>query len=171
MSDGGEIIGAPEPLNAGHDLTAFDSGEPTLDDWLRKRARANEQDGGSRTYVIASRGRVVGFYCLASGSIAKEAATGNIRRNMPEPIPVMIIGRLAIDRALQGRGLGKALLRDAVLRTLQAAAIAGIRAILLHAISDKAKLFYAHCGFFESPVDPMTMMISVAAAEKTLAGK
>jgi GNAT superfamily N-acetyltransferase len=90
---------------------------------------------------------------------------------MPEPIPVMIIGRLAIDRGFQGRGLGKALLRDAVLRTLQAAAIAGMRAILLHAISENAKLFYVHCGFSESPLDPMMVMISVADAERTLAGK
>lgn len=166
-----ETIGAPEPLNASHNIATFDSGEPTLDDWLRKRALPNEQGGASRTYVVTAGGRVVGFYCLASGSVAKQAATGNIRRNMPEPIPVMILGRLAIDRAFQGRGLGKALLRDGVLRTLQAAAIAGIRAILLHAISEKAKLVYVHCGFSESPLDPMAMMISVAAAEKILSGR
>src|SRR5438132_1260841 len=82
--------------------------ETVLDDWVRKRARPNEPSGASRTYVIIAQGRVVGFYCLASGSVAKQAATGNIRRNRPEPIPVMIIGRLAIDRDLQGRGLGKA---------------------------------------------------------------
>ena len=89
---------------------------------------------------------------------------------MPNPIPVMVIGRLAVDRAFQGRGLGRALLRDAVLRTLQAAAIAGIRALVLHAISDDAKRFYAHCGFTESPLDPMSMMISIADAERTLSG-
>lgn len=170
MSDG-ESTGAPEPLNADHDLAAFDSGEPPLDEWLRKRALANEQSGASRTYTIAVGRRVVGFYCLASGSVTKQAATGSIRRNMPEPIPVMIIGRLAIDRDFQGRGLGKALLRDALLRTLQAAAIAGMRAILLHAISENAKLFYVHCGFSESPLDPMMMMISVAEAERILSGK
>ena len=171
MSDVGETIGAPEALNAEHDLSAFDSGEPALDDWLRKRALANERSGASRTYVIAVGDRVVGFYCLATGSVAKQAATGHIRRNMPEPIPVMVIGRLAIDRDFQGRGLGKALLRDAALRTLQAAAIAGMRAILLHAISEHAKLFYVHCGFSESPLDPMTMMISIADAERILSGK
>lgn len=171
MSNGGETIGAPEPLNAAHDLALFESGEPTLDDWLRKRALPNEQGGASRTYVVTAGGRVVGFYCLASGSVAKQAATGRIRRNMPDPIPVMIIGRLAIDRAFQERGLGKALLRDGVLRTLQAAAIAGIRAIVLHAISEKARLFYVHCGFSESPLDPLTMMIGVAEAERILSGK
>jgi len=171
MTDVAGTIGAPEPLNGAHDLSAFDSGEPVLDDWLRKRALPNEQSGASRTYVIIAQGRVVGFYCLSTGSVAKQAATGNIRRNMPEPIPVMVIGRLAIDRDLQGRGLGKALLRDAVRRTLQAAAIAGMRAILLHAISEAAKRFYVHCGFSESPLDPMTMMISVADADRILSDK
>ena len=171
MTDVAETIGPPEPLSAEHDSSAFGSGEPALDDWLRKRALANEQSGASRTYAITAGSRVVGFYCLAAGSVAKQAATGHIRRNMPEPIPVMIIGRLAIDRGFQGRGLGKALLRDAVLRTLQAAAIAGMRAILLHAISENAKLFYVHCGFSESPLDPMMMMLSVAEAERILSGE
>src|SRR5471032_3051072 len=107
MTGAAERIGPPEPLTAGHDASAFDSGEPALDDWLRKRALPNEQSGASRTYVISAGRRVVGFYCLAAGSVAKQAATGHIRRNMPEPIPVMIIGRLAIDRGFQGRGLGK----------------------------------------------------------------
>jgi GNAT superfamily N-acetyltransferase len=171
MSDVAGATGPRKPLSAAHDTSAFDSGELALDDWLRKRALANEQSGASRTYVITTGNRVVGFYCLAAGSVAKQAATGHIRRNMPEPIPVMIIGRLAIDRDFQGRGLGKALLRDALLRTLQAAAIVGMRAILLHAISENAKLFYVHCGFSESPLDPMTMMISVAEAERILSGK
>jgi GNAT superfamily N-acetyltransferase len=170
MSDVAETIGPPEPLRAEHDGSAFDSGEPALDEWLRKRALANEQSGASRTYVITTASRVVGFYCLAAGSVAQQAATGHIRRNMPEAIPVMIIGRLAIDHNFQGRGLGKALLRDAVLRTLQAAAIAGMRAILLHAISEDARLFYRHCGFSESPLDPMMMMISLAEAERILSG-
>jgi GNAT superfamily N-acetyltransferase len=167
MSGGGRI-GPPEPLKAEHDVSAFGSGEPALDEWLRKRALANEQSGASRTYVITADGRVVGFYCLAAGSVAKQAATGHIRRNMPEPIPVMIIGRLAIDHNFQRRGLGKALLRDAVLRTLQAAAIAGMRAILLHAMSESAKLFYIHAGFAESPLDSMVMMISIRGAERIL---
>jgi GNAT superfamily N-acetyltransferase len=170
MTDVAETSGPPEPLSADHDSSAFDSGEPALDDWLRKRALANEQSGASRTYVITAERRIVGFYCLSAGSVAKQAATGHIRRNMPEPISVMIIGRLAIDRGFQGRGLGKALLRDAVLRTLQAATIAGMRAILLHAISENAKLFYVHCGFSESPLDPMMMMLSIAEADRILSG-
>ena len=167
----GDTLGAPEPLNAEHDLVPFDSGEPMLDDWLRKRALAGDQSGVARTYVVASGRRVVGFYCLASGAVEREAATGRIRRNMPNPIPVMVIGRLAVDRAWQGRGLGQALLRDAVLRTVQAAAIGAIRAVLLHAMSEEARRFYVHCGFSESPLDPLTLMISVAEAERTLSGR
>lgn len=171
MSTGDEPISAPEHLNAGHDLVAFDSGVPVLDEWLKKRALANEASGASRTYVVLASGRVVGYYALASGAVAAQQSAGNVRRNMPDPIPVMILGRLAVDRAYQKRGLGVGLLRDAVLRTLQAAAIGGIRAILVHAISDAAKRFYERNGFSTSPVDPMMLMIRVADAERILKGK
>jgi GNAT superfamily N-acetyltransferase len=163
-------IRPPEKLTPEHDVSQFDSGEPALDDWLRRRALANEDSGASRTYVVCIGSRVVGYYALATGAVAHSAVTGKIRRNMP-PIPVMVLGRLAIDQNFQGRGLGVALLRDAVLRTLQAADIAGIRAILVHAISEDAKKFYERCGFSPSPVDPMTLMITIADAEKELKGK
>ena len=138
---------------------------------MRRRALANEESGASRTYVVCTGNRVIGYYALANGAVAHSAVTGKIRRNMPEPIPVMVLGRLAIDQNFQGRGLGAGLLRDAVLRTLQAADIAGIRAILVHAISEGAKKFYERCGFSPSPVDPMTLMITIADAEKELKGK
>src|SRR5207244_1748363 len=109
---------------------------------------ASQESGASRTYVVCSSNRVVGYYALANGAIAHNQVTGRVRRNMPEPIPVMVIARLAIDEAYQGRGLGAALLRDAILRTLQAAEIAGIRAILVHAISEEAKKFYERNGFY-----------------------
>ena len=144
---------------------------PVLDEWLKKRALANEESGASRTYVVTAGGRVVGYYALATGAVAQQDATGKVRRNMPDPIPVMVLGRLAIDKGYQRRGLGLGLLRDAVLRTLQAASIGGIRAILLHAISEDAKRFYERCGFSESPLDPMTMMVSIADAEKILKNK
>ena len=99
---------------------------------------------------------------------AQATAAGRVRRNMPDPVPVMVLGRLAVDRAYQGRGLGEGLLRDAILRTLQAAELGGIRAILVHAISEEAKRFYERHGFVASPVDPMTLMITVADAEKAL---
>src|ERR1700758_3992031 len=130
---------APEKLTAKQDVSAFKSGEPTLDDWLKRRALANEESGASRTYVVCSGNRVIGYYALANGAIAHNEVPGRVRRNMPEPIPVMVIGRLALDEAYQGQGLGAALLRDAILRILQAAEIAGIRAILVHAISEDSK--------------------------------
>src|SRR5208282_3437451 len=112
--------------------------------------------------------RVVAYYTLAVGAIAHEQAPGRIRRNMPDPVPAMVLGRLAVDKAHHGRGVGTGLLRDAVLRTMQAADIAGIRTILVHAISETAKRFYERCGFVASPVDPMTVMITVAEAARIL---
>jgi GNAT superfamily N-acetyltransferase len=168
MTPGAEQIGAPEHLRPDHELAAFDSGVPALDDWLKRRALANEELGGSRTYVVTAGGRVVGYYALATGGVARAAVTGRVRRNMPDPVPVMVISRLAVDRAYQGRALGEGLLRDAVLRTLQAAQLGGIRAILVHAISEEAKRFYERHGFVASPIDPMTLMITVADAENAL---
>ena len=162
----GPGLTAPEKLTASHDLTAFECGEPSLDDWLRRRALQNEQSGASRTYVVCVGARVVGYDALAVGAVASAQAPGRVKRNMPDPIPVMVLGRLAIDASAQGRGLGAGLLRDAILRTVQAADIAGIRAILVHAISDNAKRFYQAAGFVASPLDPMTLMITVAEAAR-----
>jgi GNAT superfamily N-acetyltransferase len=168
---GEEQIRAPEKLGPEHDLRCFDSGEPALDDWLRRRALPNQESGASRTYVIRAGDRVIGYYALAAGVIAQAEATGRARRNMPDPVPVMVIGRLAVDSSWQGRGLGRALLRDAVLRTMQAADIVGIRAILVHAIAEDAKRFYERCGFQPSPVDPMTLMITLRDARQALIGE
>ena len=167
---GEEDISAPEKLRPDHDVSSFESGTPVLDDWLRRRALPNQESGASRTYVVCAGRRVVGYYALATGAIAQGEATGRTRRNMPDPVPVMVIGRLAIHSRYQGRGLGRALLRDAVLRTMQAAEIAGIRAMLVHAISEDAKLFYERCGFQPSPVDPMTLMITMRDAQQALTG-
>ena len=168
MTGSAEEISAPEHLTPDHDLAAFDSGVSALDDWLKRRALANEEAGGSRTYVVCAGGRVVGYYALATGGVAQAAATGRVRRNMPDPVPVMVLGRLAVDQTYRGRGLGAGLLRDAILRTLQAAELGGIRAILVHAISDEAKRFYERHGFVSSAVDPMTLMITLADAERAL---
>src|SRR5690606_24617067 len=136
------MIAAPTLLADDHDLSGFESGVASLDDWLRRRARANQVSGASRTYVVCEGQRVIGFYCLSSGALTVIDAPGGIRRNMPDPIPMAAMGRLAIDRSWQGKGLGVALLRDAVLRTAQAADIMGIRGLMVHAISDAAKAFY-----------------------------
>lgn len=164
-------IGPPERLEAEHDLEQFDSSEPALDEWLRRRAAQNEARGASRTYVLSAGKRVAGYYSLAVGAATHPEAPGRARRNMPDPIPVMILGRLAVDKAFQGRGIGTALLKDAVLRTTQAAAIAGIRALLVHAISPAAKRFYEANGVLASPINPMTVMINLTEAEKLPTGK
>lgn len=159
---------SPEKLNSSHQIESFDSGNYQLDDWLKRRALKNELEGASRTYVLCAGEIVVAYYCLANGAVAQTTATGKVRRNMPDPIPVMIIGRLAVAQQWHGMGIGRALLRDAVLRTLQAAEIAGIRAILVHAISEDAKQFYEKCGFTASPIEPMVLMVKVSDAIASL---
>jgi GNAT superfamily N-acetyltransferase len=164
-------VSAPAHLTAEHDVADFDSGTPELDNWLKRRALANEALGTSRTYVVTAGdgGRVVAFYALANGAVAHKDVSAKAKRNMPDPIPVMVLARLAVDSAYQKQGLGSALLKDALLRTIAAAQIAGIRAVLLHAMSDDAKRFYERAGFHECPVDPMMMMITLAEVEKNLA--
>lgn len=151
---------APSRLAEHHHLDNFCCGVPVLDNWLKKRARSNENYRASRTYVLATEdNQVIGYYALASGSIKAENAPRKIKRNMPDPIPVLILARLAIDKQYQGKKLGDALLRDAILRILQAAEIIGVKAILVHAISEQAKRFYEARSFIVSPVDPMTLIL------------
>ena len=159
---------APAPLAAEHDLEQFNSGPPPLDGWLKRRARQPEAGGASRTYVTAEGRRVVGYYSLAAGSVLHTEATGRVRRNMPDPVPAALLGRLAIDQGWQGRGLGSALLRDAVLRVVGAAGTIGVRALLVHAISEEAKAFYERWGFRASAIEPMTLMITIEEAQKML---
>lgn len=157
------MLQAPAPLADTHRLDAFDSGVPVLDDWLKRRARSNQASGASRSYVVADeQGRVLAYYALASGALASIEAPGRLKRNMPDPIPMAIIGRLAVDLSRQGQGLGAAILQDAVLRTRQAAAILGIRGILFHAISEDAKRFYERYGFTAGSANPMTLAMSIA---------
>jgi len=158
----------PEKLREDHDLSQFQCGEPALDDWLRRRALQNEERGASRTYVVCAGLRVAGYYALAVGAVAHAGTAGRVRRNMPDPVPVMMIGRLAVDDEFHGRGLGQGLLRDAMLRTLQAADIAGIRAILVHAIASDAQRFYERHGFVRSPIDPLMLMITGADVAREL---
>jgi GNAT superfamily N-acetyltransferase len=162
-------ITPPDRLTPDHDLTQFNCGEPSLDHWLRKRALQNEESGASRTYVVCAGARVAGYYALAAGSVAHSEATSRIKRNMPDPVPVILLGRLAIDSRFQGCGIGADLLRDAALRTLQVAEIAGVRALLVSAISENARRFYEKYGFISSPADPQTLMITLTEAARALA--
>ena len=167
MSEPG-LPSAPQALAADHVLDAFDCGTPALDDWLKRRALQNEASGASRTFVVCDGKRVAGYYSLAAASVAHQIAPSKVRRNMPDPIPAVLIGRLAVDRAWQGNKLGAALLRDAVLRATEAAERIGIRAILVHAIGDDAKAFYERFGFRPSPIEPLTLMITVEEVRRML---
>lgn len=161
-------LSPPELLADPHDLAAFGCGIASLDDWLKRRARPNQLSGASRTYVVCDRSSVVAYYALASGGVAVAATPGRFRRNMPDPIPVVILGRLAVDSTQQGRGLGRALFRDAGQRVVQAADTIGIRGILVHAISEEARTFYLALGCEASPLDPMTLMVTLADVRAAL---
>jgi len=161
-------IGAPEPITEAHLIESFSCGVPVLDEWLKRRALKNEISGASRTFVICQGRQAVGYYTLATGSIEHRDAPGKIRRNMPNPIPVMVLGRLAVDQQWRQAGLGRSLLKDALLRSLSVSKQAGIRALLVHALSEDAKHFYARNGFLESPLDPMTLMIALQDAAHCL---
>jgi predicted N-acetyltransferase YhbS len=154
-------ISAPEPLSTDHNLAPFASGTENLDRWLKHRAMKNQVSWASRTFVACQTGQVVAYYALASSAIAVEAASGRLRRNMPDPIPVVVLARLAVDQRLQGKGLGRALVQDASLRVIQAADAIGIRGMIVHALSDDAKAFYERVGFEPSPLDPMILMITL----------
>lgn len=159
-------LSAPQPLSSDHSFDDFSCGEAILDEWLKRRALANQTSGASRTFVVADRdGRVYGYYAMAAGVISHQMATGGVRRNMPDPIPVMVLARLAIDLRAQGIQLGGALLQDAVYRAVTVSQHTGVRALLVHALNERAKSFYEHYGFQSSPVDPMVLMLRLNAAK------
>lgn len=157
---------APEPLAPAHRIDAFECGEAVLDEWLKRRALPNQLSGASRTFVVADADhRVHGYYAMAAGAVSHPLATSAVRRNMPDPVPVMVLARLAVDRRAQGIKLGASLLQDAVNRAVVVSQSAGVRALLVHAIDDRAKQFYEHYGFTVSPVHPMTLMLRLSSAK------
>ena len=157
-----ESYSAPELLTDEHDRSGFGSGKPPLNQYLEKYALINQQHEISRTYVATRGSSVVGYYTLTFGSISHDEATSRIKAELPQyPIPVMLLARLAVDQREAGKGLGKGLLKDALLRTIQAADIGGLRAMLTHAKDEDAKKFYQKYGFEESPIHPLTLMLSI----------
>lgn len=154
-------LAAPTPLSDAHRTEGFCSGVEALDSWLIRRARRNQLSGASRTYVVAAGTRVAAYYCLASGALALREAPGGIRRNMPDPIPMAILGRLAVDQSWQRKGIGVALLRDAVQRTRTASTIIGIRGLLVHALSPDGAGFYRRYGFSPSSTNPLILVLSL----------
>jgi GNAT superfamily N-acetyltransferase len=159
-------LGAPQPLAAAHLIDEFLCGEASLDGWLKRRALANQMSGATRTFVVADQdGRVDGYYAMAAGAIAHQMATSGVRRNMPAPVPVMVLARLAVDHRAQGVKLGAALLQDAVKRAVTVSQNAGVRALLVHALHDRARQLYEHYGFQASPQHPMTLMLRLNTAK------
>jgi GNAT superfamily N-acetyltransferase len=150
----------PELLTSSHLIDAFSCGEAELDDWLKRRALANQISGASRTFVVTGPDRVVhGYYAMAAGAVSHQVATSNVRRNMPDPVPVIVLARLAVDERSQGHKLGPALLRDAIKRAIAVSGNAGVRAVLVHALHERAKCFYEKYGFQGSPAHPLTLML------------
>jgi GNAT superfamily N-acetyltransferase len=162
------MLQAPQPLTDQHALGDFDSGVPSLDEWLRRRALHNQLSGASRSFVLCDAGVVVAYYALAASAVAPDAAPGRFRRNMPDPIPVVVLARLAIARSHQGRGLGRALFQDAAHRVMHAADSIGIRGLLVHAISEPARAFYLRLGLAPSPLDAMILMATIADLQLAL---
>ena len=155
---------APQPLTADHQLNTFNCGETSLDEWLKRRALLNQSNGASRTFVVVDESQLVmGYYALAAGAVHHQDATRSIRQNMPDPIPVMVLARLAVDIRTQGMQLGAGLLRDAIDRSLAVANNTGVRALLVHALHERAKQFYLYFGFQASPVHPLTLMLRLKA--------
>lgn len=160
-------LSSPLPLAPDHVLSDFECGEPILDEWLRRRALNNQMTGASRTFaVVDEKNHVRGFYALAAGAVAHQLATSAVRRNMPDPVPVLILGRLAVDRQAQGIKLGAALLQDAVRRALAVAQNTGVRALLVHALHERAQQFYERYGFQPSPVHPLTLMLRLGTVRR-----
>lgn len=159
----------PAPITADHVLASFDSGEPSLNEWLKKRAFKNHASGASRCFVLCAGADVIAYYSLSAGAISHEAAPKTMRRNMPNPLPVLLLGRLAVDKRYHNQGIGQALLRDAMLRAVNVAGDAGVFALLVHALSDQAKQFYLSRGFVESPLQPMTLFMTIATIRLILA--
>jgi GNAT superfamily N-acetyltransferase len=163
----GAAIAAPSPLSKDQDLSVFTSGSAPLDDWLRQRALKAEAKT-ARTYTVARGSTVVGYYCLAAGSILRGDLPKKLQRNSPEVIPVMVLGRLAVDKRCQGHGIGAGMLKDAMLRCVEVSEIAGIRAMLVHAKDDEAAKFYKKFGFVQAELGPQTFLLPIETIKASL---
>ncbi len=153
------IISAPERLTSDHQIIGFDCGTASLNEWLIHSALKNEQSGGSRTYVVCDNNRVIGYYALAAGSVARAEATSRIKKNMPDPIPALILGRLAVDCNRQCQNIGRGLLKDALARSINVSEQVGARVLIVHFVNDKAEAFYRKYGFTTKNLASNTLML------------
>lgn len=159
-----------EALSRSHDLSRFDCGaHESLNLWLRKYALQNQASDTARTYVVHRANVVVGYYSISAGSIARESATPRSAQGLARhPVPIALLGRLAVHRDEQGSGLGSALLKDALIRIEHAADILGIRAVLVHAIDPEAKAFYERFDFEPCPDDELHLMLLMKDLRRAL---
>lgn len=164
-------LSPPSPIQPEHDSSDFDCGEVSLNEWLRKRARRNQDSGASRCFVVADGHKVIGYYTLSAGMIERSAVPQSMRRQTPKPLPVLLLGRMAVDRRWHNQGIGQALLRDALLRSLAVSAEVGVFAVLVHALSEPARQFYLSRGFVESPLRAMTLMMTLATIREIVRGR
>ncbi|HXW19668.1 MAG TPA: GNAT family N-acetyltransferase [Roseiarcus sp.] len=162
-------IARPEPLTEGHSTSEFDCGKPPLTEWLRVWALKN-QGKSARTFVIAERGAVVSHYALTTGAVYHEGAPAALRRNMPDPVPIMLMGRLAVDLRWQRRGIGQAMMRDVFIRIANVNKDAGFAALLVHAIDDEAVGFYLKFGMRLFPDRSRTLFLPIATIARELQG-
>lgn len=158
---------APAPIEPRHDLSKFDCGKPPLNDWLRNHALKNE-GRASRTFVMCTGDEVVGFYTLATGSISHEGAPRTLRHQMPNPTPVLVLGRMGVDQRLQQKGIGPALLRNALQRALTVSESVGARAVLVHAIDKEVISFYTQYGFKIFASDERTLFLPMETIMQSL---
>jgi GNAT superfamily N-acetyltransferase len=166
------LVVAPERLSAQHDVSKFDNGKhPSLDAWLKDRALASE-GMSARTYVVCARDaprRVAGYYAISTAMEQRiSLPNAKLRRAMPDQVPLLLIGRLAVDREYQGKGLGADLLSDGVRRCLEVSEIAGVRAIITHAIDEDAVRFYQHHGFVRCPLGDRVMLLPIEVVRATM---
>lgn len=152
-------INAPEQLTANHLLSGFDCGTVSLNEWLIHRALKNEQSGWSRTYVVCCKNQVIGYYALAAGSVARAEATNRIKKSMPDPIPALVLDRLAVDCNWQGQNIGRGLFKDALARAINVSEQVGVRVIIVHVLNDKAEAFYRKHGFTNKNIVSNTLML------------
>lgn len=162
-------LSAPQPLAEEHQIEHFRNKHASLESWLKEHARHNQKRGGSVCYVVCAPGNVVvGYYAVAMGSILHAEAPRKMRHDMPKPIPVLVLGRLAVDSSWEGKGIGSGMLADALNRVQSLSKQAGCVAMLCHAIDEEAKAFYRKYGFVESPLHPLTLLLPVRAMVASL---
>jgi len=159
-------ITEPTGLNSQHDISSFDCGHNALNDWLQEKALKNERGDASRCFVICDHNKVVGYYALSTGSVEHKETPSALKRNMPDPIPVLVLGRLAIDKNYQGQSFGKHLLKDCLLRVIAVSEHVAFKALMIHAIDEAAKEYYINFGFLESPTNDLTVYLPMKQIRK-----